>query len=286
MASQKDGQLQIQNNYSCRFRIIMVLVDKINRSGDLVNELCRDGNVVNKAYRSGELIYQRIETVEHNYDEYFTLEALGEGILGYDFFEQEKTIYYSKNGSSWAVLPRNGVTVTTGDKIHLKGYNQVYGSSILSSTDYNVYGNIMSLVGGDNFQDVKHVANSAFSNLFSHYTQPGYGHKVVDASGLILPATTLANWCYASMFYLNRKLIAAPELPATTLTKSCYKNMFGGCTNLNYIKCLATDISASDCTYNWLDGVSSTGTFVKNASMSGWSTGVNGIPEGWTIINA
>ena len=264
----------------------MVLVDKINRSGDLVNELCRDGNAVNKAYRSGELIYQRISTIEHNYDEYFTLEALGEGIIGYDFNLQEKTIYYSKNGSSWAVLPRNGVTVTTGDKIHLKGYNQVYGSSILSSTDYNVYGNIMSLVGGDNFQDIKHVADSAFSDLFTHYTQPGYAHDVVDASGLILPAISLGDRCYIRMFYLDKKLISAPELPATTLTPNCYRSMFGGCTSLNYIKCLATDISASGCVSDWVNGVASTGTFVKAASMSSWTTGNSGIPSGWTVVNA
>ena len=263
-----------------------MVINKINRSGNLANKLCWEGNVVNKAYRSGELIYQRISTVEHNYDEYFTLEALGEGTIGYDFNEQEKTIYYSKNGSSWAVLPRNGVTVTTGDKIHLKGYNQVYGSSILSSTDYNVYGNIMSLVGGDNFQDIKQVANGAFSDLFTHYTQPGNAHDVVDASGLILPAISLGDRCYIRMFYLDRKLIAAPELPATTLAPFCYRNMFGGCTLLNHIKCLATDISASNCTYNWLDGVSATGTFVKNANMSGWETGASGIPTGWTVIDA
>ena len=29
----------------------------------------------------------------------------------------------------------------------------------------------------------------------------------------------------------------------------------------------------------------STGTFVKAASMSGWTTGVDGIPRGWTVVN-
>ena len=101
-----------------------------------------------------------------------------------------------------------------------------------------------------------------------------------------LPATKLAQYCYQNMFQDCTKLTTAPELPATTLASYCYASMFRGCTNLNYIKCLATDISASDCTSNWVRGVASTGTFVKPSSMASWTTGVNGIPSGWTAQNA
>ena len=62
--------------------------------------------------------------------------------------------------------------------------------------------------------------------------------------------------------------------------------MFKGCTNLNYIKCLATDISASSCLNYWVDGVASTGTFVKAASMTSWRTGESGIPNDWTVQDA
>ena len=99
-----------------------------------------------------------------------------------------------------------------------------------------------------------------------------------------LPATTLANYCYTYMFQGCTSLTTAPALPATTLADSCYYGMFSGCTNLNYIKCLATDISASNCTTNWTMGVSSTGTFVKNPNMSSWTTGANGIPTNWTVV--
>ena len=101
-----------------------------------------------------------------------------------------------------------------------------------------------------------------------------------------LPATTLADRCYQNMFMSCTSLTTAPELPATTLANSCYGGMFWDCTNLNYIKCLATDISASGCINYWLNGVSSTGTFVKASSMTSWTTGVSGIPTGWTIIDA
>ena len=100
-----------------------------------------------------------------------------------------------------------------------------------------------------------------------------------------LPATTLANWCYSSMFRNCTSLTTAPELSATTLASGCYRYMFQHCTNLSYIKCLATDISAPRCTLNWVSGVASSGTFVKNASMNDWTTGVNGIPTGWTVVN-
>ena len=101
-----------------------------------------------------------------------------------------------------------------------------------------------------------------------------------------LPATTLTTNCYLGMFQNCASLVTAPELPATTLAGSCYQEMFLGCTNLNYINSLATDISASNCTTNWVKGVAAIGTFVKASSMSSWDTGNNGIPSGWGVENA
>ena len=101
-----------------------------------------------------------------------------------------------------------------------------------------------------------------------------------------LPATTLASGCYHSMFQDCTSLKTATELPATTLVDGCYQYMFYNCASLNYIKCLATDISATDCTNRWVDGVAANGTFAKSPDMSGWTTGENGIPTGWTVINA
>ena len=100
-----------------------------------------------------------------------------------------------------------------------------------------------------------------------------------------LPATTLAYNCYNAMFSFCTSLTTAPELPATTLVEGCYEHMFRGSSKLNYIKCLATDISAENCTNEWLTIVSTAGTFVKASSMNSWTTGNNGIPSGWTVYN-
>ena len=100
-----------------------------------------------------------------------------------------------------------------------------------------------------------------------------------------LPATTLATSCYNSMFHGCTSLTTAPSLPATVLTLQCYQYMFYQCANLSSITCLATNISAGSCTIGWVNGVASTGTFTTPSSTN-WTTGVSGIPTGWTRIDA
>ena len=218
----------------------------------------------------------------HDYShDYFTIEALGPGILSCYI---SNSIYYSlDNGNTWRTLSSSGdIHLNTGDKVLFKN-NLInhYLSDVYSTCNINVYGNIMSLIYGDNFVGQSIIfARYQFANMFNINT------NLKNASNLILPATTLTESCYKGMFSGCTSLITAPELPATILVDSCYEEMFKGCTNLSYIKCLATDISATNCTYNWVNNVSSTGTFVKNASMTNWTTGISGIPSGWTVQNA
>jgi hypothetical protein len=61
--------------------------------------------------------------------------------------------------------------------------------------------------------------------------------------------------------------------------------MFEGCSNLNKITMLATDISASACLSNWVSGVASSGTFIKNANMTSLPSGNSGVPKGWTVVD-
>ena len=100
-----------------------------------------------------------------------------------------------------------------------------------------------------------------------------------------LPATKFTSGCYSNMFSGCSSLTAAPELHATTLTAYCYQNMFQNCSMLNNITMLATDIPAPNCLNNWVNGVSSTGTFTKSPEMTTLTTGDSGIPEGWTVVD-
>ena len=108
-----------------------------------------------------------------------------------------------------------------------------------------------------------------------------------NATGLTtppeLPATTLATQCYQGMFY-NTSITTAPELPATRLVDYCYAYMFQNCRNLNYIKAMFTTTPGTYYTSYWVDGVASTGTFVKNSAATWNVTGINGVPSGWTVV--
>ena len=98
-----------------------------------------------------------------------------------------------------------------------------------------------------------------------------------------LPATTLDSNCYNSMFSGCTSLVKAPELPATTLSSNCYQSMFQICKSLNYVKCMATNIAATNALKDWLAGVAQTGTFVKPAGVT-YPSGSSGIPENWSIV--
>ena len=118
--------------------------------------------------------------------------------------------------------------------------------------------------------------NSMFSGCTSLTTVPAQ-----------LPATELKASCYASMFQGCTSLTTAPELPATGLRNSCYESMFKDCSSLNAVTCLATSLNVLSCTTDWLSGVAASGTFTKAANAD-WSskTGTNGIPSGWTVVDA
>ena len=118
---------------------------------------------------------------------------------------------------------------------------------------------------------------NCYSNMFNDCTS-------LTQAPSILPATDLEYGCYQYMFKDCSSLTQAPELPATTLTTMCYSNIFAGCTQLNYIKALFT-MADGEFIGNWLNGVSSTGTFVKSKDAT-WTKEQAGIPTGWTVQTA
>lgn len=214
-------------------------------------------------------------------EQYLTFDIISAGTINYT----GDTIYYSlDNGATWSATDGTSISVSAGDKVLWKGSHQNYGDKYSpskfsgSTATFNIEGNIMSLIYGDNFIGQTTLPSTyTFSRIFMEL-------KIVSARNLILPATTLTEGCYYMMFG-GATLTTAPTLPAATLVENCYQFMFDYATSLNYIKCLATDISAKHCTLYWLRATASNGTFVKAASMNDWTTGVNGIPNNWTIEN-
>lgn len=101
-----------------------------------------------------------------------------------------------------------------------------------------------------------------------------------------LNATTMQDTCYYYMFYGCTSLETAPTLPAAALASQCYNYMFYGCSKLNYIKAMFTTTPGSSYTSNWVNGVASSGTFVKNSAATWTNTGNSAVPSGWTIQTA
>lgn len=98
-----------------------------------------------------------------------------------------------------------------------------------------------------------------------------------------LPAMELANDCYNGMFSSCTSLTKTPALNAPILVENCYYSMFSNCTNLNTVFCFAKDISANNCTTNWLAGVATPGEFNRSRLNASWQkNSPNGVPNGWT----
>lgn len=206
-------------------------------------------------------------TIQQSHDysqDYLTFEALQSGTFtltvpaNIDSTKMTSVSYSIDNGANWAttMIDNTAQTITTptiaqGGKVLWKGEGSAMGAFLKQSSwfesqhcDYNVYGNIMSLLYGDNF-----INQTTFPNGSSYNFRYLFGgdYCLISAENLILPATTLADYCYFYMFQDCTALTKAPELPATTLADSCYSNMFNSCTSLTTAPELPATTLASGC---------------------------------------
>ena len=123
-------------------------------------------------------------------------------------------------------------------------------SIIIESGTASAYGNPMSLLDKTSFPYMTAVPAAAFAYLFSTYdgVPDNAGKLYTHAShSVVLPATTLAEYCYQSMFSGCTGLTTAPALPATTLVNYCYSSMFSGCTGLTAAPELPATTLAASC---------------------------------------
>ena len=168
-----------------------------------------------------------------------------------------KTIYWSRNKSKWEAISSNKTNTINfssayAKTLYFKGTNDSYeglGITASGSGTFKVYGNIMSLFYGDNFKGQTAFPNSNANNILDSFfgDDNNSTNYLIDASNLILPATTLTNACYGGMFMKCTRLETAPELPATTLAELCYADMFNGCTSLVNAPKLPATVLAESC---------------------------------------
>ena len=191
-----------------------------------------------------------------------------------------KTIEYSTDGgTTWisGSTKSPGISVTlaaVGDKVMFRGTNAAYAdnmycNSITCDKDCYIYGNIMSLIKAEGFEnETTLTAEYTFMWLF------GNNEKIknhTDASKyLVLPATTLTDYCYSSMFNGCTGLTATPELPAPKLKNDCYSTMFAYCSYLTATPVLKVDCNAaSNAMYGMFKGCTELTTVADGSMISG-----------------
>lgn len=211
--------------------------------------------------------------------EYFTIEALNDSTTVKFIAETDedddthpKTVQVSTDKVTWESKTSTEeqtllATLNAGEKLYIKGNNRSYsfddGDDGISSNcfivdkDVYVYGNIMTLVTGDDALEgidaqLEEYAFAYFFSRMRNYLLFRSDKKLALPSNMldygcyegmlsfctritsapVLPAKNLATNCYKDMFEKCTALKRAPELPATELAYGCYESMFAQCTGI------------------------------------------------------
>lgn len=192
---------------------------------------------------------------------YFTIESLQDNntisLVKGKSCSINPVLYYSvDDGQNWSTVTgssstNNITTINTGDKLIIKSMNNSLATvwdtynRFNGSKNFKVYGNVMSLLYGDNFVNNSEFATGTTHNLAGLF----YGTTtLIDASNLILPATTCVESCYNGMFRDTTNLANGPAiLPATISAHDCYSSMFEGCINLEKAPEINLTVASENC---------------------------------------
>lgn len=219
------------------------------------------GKDVNKIRINGEIVWEKVEP------DYLYIENVDESDC-----ELSSTTYTSttlppsdkytnkvefstdkETWTTWNFDTANTLTIPKGGKVYLRNNSGVFSyygtdgyyyiTSIKTTTKCNVGGNLNTLLNYN--EEILDISDkrSCFRRLFK-------GSKIVDASKLVMPATTLSAYCYAEFFSGNSSLIAPPELPAVNLADNCYYSFFYECGSLTTSPSLPATTLADSCYAN------------------------------------
>ena len=244
--------------------------------------------------------------------------SLAKTVFTNDPTETTASLECSVNGARWRTCVRDGVfptepvaTLNAGDRIYFRG--DAPDGRVLAtfkgSKRHSASGSVLSLAGNSSLQ------SGCFRRLFFNDTRltdaqglifPDYvvenmfGYAFAGATSLALapatlPATRIGNLCYFHMFSSCTALQASPVICATKDYSNRYSGgaamsyMFQGCTKLGRVEVAITSWTESQygdrlTCYYWLEGVPSSGVFVKPSGLT-TKRGASYIPSGWTVID-
>ena len=244
------------------------------------------------------------ETGEYN-TQYTTLDILTGGTLQFcsiynlDYTTHHRKngakLFYSVNGDYWYdAFNTEYIEVEAGDEILLKG---IFGDREIaqdwlrwspsfsgSTASFNVRGNAMSLLYGDNFREETNLFVCSFAHLFE-------STNVVSAFDWELPTGYYPDVSVFETFYDCPLLTDGPLINCTSFGDAAFTETFYDCTSLQTIR-MPKLVYVYDGFARWVYNVPEGGTFTKHpdavypttAPIPTWIP--NGIPEGWTVVNA
>lgn len=163
--------------------------------------------------------------------------------------------HYRIDGGEWKSLPKGEYTPTikVGQVLQFKA-NAVPQSWIgigtfTTNKRFNLEGNCMSMIFADEADWQMSLTQHpyAFYALFK-------GSKVASVSDAFLPATTMSDGCYASMFQDCTGLVNGPELPASDIPYYGCQAMYSGCTSLRKASPMAATQVGEYACYNMYRG--------------------------------
>ena len=189
-------------------------------------------------------------------------------------------------------------------------------STIDTLEDYALYGlfsDIKNMYGTPVLPKVNSLGHACYESMFKSCTSITVAPKI-ESSDTYSYVSENENYCYCNMFSGCVSLVSPPKMIGydkpdkyyhsgvgtcdsmfiactslkvspiiqyKTLDSYCCYNMFYGCSSLKVIRCGAKYIESS-ATKSWAYGVSSNGVFIK--STANYSSGPDGIPEGWAVV--
>ena len=162
------------------------------------------------------------------------------------------TLEYFASDKTWTVWDGTTVLSAVYDDgeyfLYLRGTKNTIITGNNASFGWILHGSNIACIGNiENLLNYTIVASENHPTMADYcYAYMFYGCTALTQAPA-LPATKLANRCYQYMFQGCTALTQAPSLPATTLADGCYQYMFTGCTALTQAPALPATTMADYC---------------------------------------
>ena len=207
-----------------------------------------------KAYLGDTVIWEASDDAEYALrtyrHQYFTTEALADNcVLTLNIAQNVGTInvkgfYYSRDRITWTPILNIANTsqavslpaINTGEKYYWKGINFAISENgtyqesttlknvhLSASANFKVYGNMFSMLYGDNFIGKNYFPDDTINYIYSGFFVNNT--NLIDASNLYFPGQHTKGFTYTTVDKVD---------PTPDEVINSFNDLFNGCTNLEY----------------------------------------------------